>query len=348
VPPEIVQRGDPHRLKYIEASDPYLEATWFGNVNLWISDGTESLLCEGWVSRYSKLHVIFRRIHPKPEALAEALQILETALAPQSIDTLRAVMVGHTHYDHVLDAPVWANLSEVNVGNYDISLLGTSNLVTIAKAYTGEHRVIPVEPQNKAKFKGRPHGVFETEQFIVRPIRINHSHSDDWLKKFLARKLDGHVSTKFKIPAHASAFKIDETLAFHVRHKPTGKRLLIYGSSGLPLTPLNEEDKADILYLCMANFADAGNEHKDDMLKQVIVSSGASVLIPVHWDDLFQDPGRSPRVMTKSDSDIAGAMEYILSHTGPNSDNDNIKVIWPQMWMPLKISNPNIGEAQND
>ncbi|MCC5848663.1 MAG: hypothetical protein JJU29_11255 [Verrucomicrobia bacterium] len=312
--------------------EPSLSIIWFGNVNLWITDGEDSLLNEGWVSRFSVWNLL-RGIHPKEDSLTNAISRL-----PQPLETLRAVLVSHTHYDHVLDAPNWATHEAITNDPKKIPLLGPPNLERVVKAYTPQPKVILTDPAtDHTTFHGEPATGYSFGKFSVRPIPIHHSEGQSRIKRMVKKLSTGEVPEDFKLPTPGSRLKMDHTLAYHVTHAGTGKRILIYGSAGLPIQSLTEDDHADVLYLSLANFADAGEGHMWNMLSKVILASGATTLVPVHWDDLFQEPGDDPQFMGRFISNIPKALQFLERHTGPNSPNPSVTLAWPGMWEALQF-----------
>lgn len=337
-PCDVRQKPEKDRDDYVTAESPFVEVVWFGNVNLWITDGKESLLVDGWVTRIPFLRLVICPIRPNPKALDAAIANLECALKPLPVSNLQAVLVGHTHYDHVLDAPLWATDCRLVGERKDVPLLGSPNLKRIVKGYKLCANVVTTIADDSTRFAGVESEAYTTQHFSVRPIPIAHGHSEHCIKKWVASRSEGEVACNFKLPARASAFKMDQTLAYHVTHKPTGARMLIYGSAGLPKNELTAEDQADVLYLCLAQYAEPGVDHMDKMFERVILASGAHTIVPVHWDSLFREPGDDPKVMRKLASDIQAGMEDIQSRIKTMPAAERIRIVWPKMWMPMRLN----------
>lgn len=336
-PSDMHQKPELDRDAYVSGEAPFVEVTWFGNVNLWITDGEESLLVDGWVTRIPMLRLAIGRIRPNPKALDATIANLEYVLEPLPASNLQAVLVGHTHYDHVLDAPLWAMDARLIGDRADVPLLGPPNLKSIVKGYKSSNHVVATIAADPNQFGGVEGDAYTTRHFSVRPVPIAHGHSDHFIKKWIASRYEGQIACDFKLPARASAFKMDQTLAYHVTHKPTGARMLIYGSAGLPKNKLTAEDQADVLYLCLALYAEPGIDHMTTMFEKVVLASGAHTIVPVHWDNLFREPGDDPKVMRKLVSDIPAAMAYLQSHIGALPADQRIRIIWPTIWMPMRV-----------
>ncbi len=77
-------------------------ACWLGTAGIALHDGTTGLLLDPFVSRPGVLRVgLGRPVAPDEAQVASWLRHL-------AMDPVAAVMVSHSHYDHALDAPVFA------------------------------------------------------------------------------------------------------------------------------------------------------------------------------------------------------------------------------------------------
>ena len=74
-----------------------LRVAWLGVSTLHVTDGTSSLLTDGFFSRPGLVRTGLGRIRPDEARIDHALR-------RAGIDTLEAVLPVHTHYDHVLDS----------------------------------------------------------------------------------------------------------------------------------------------------------------------------------------------------------------------------------------------------
>jgi hypothetical protein len=76
-------------------------ARFLGTSSVLISDGETSVLSDGFVTRPGMLRVALGKIAPDRSPVGSAIARLRVA-------DLAAVFCAHSHYDHALDAPVWA------------------------------------------------------------------------------------------------------------------------------------------------------------------------------------------------------------------------------------------------
>ena len=78
-----------------------LIAHFLGTSSVLLSDGQTSVLSDGFVTRPGMLRVGMGKIAPNRALVRAAIERLR-------VDNLAAVVCAHSHYDHALDAPVWA------------------------------------------------------------------------------------------------------------------------------------------------------------------------------------------------------------------------------------------------
>ncbi|HEX8868363.1 MAG TPA: hypothetical protein VF821_22075, partial [Lentzea sp.] len=92
---------------------------WFlGTSSVLLSDGETGVLTDGFVTRPGLARVAFGRIAPDPRVVRGAFERLGT---PE----IAAVVCVHSHYDHALDAPVWAELTGADlVGSQSTANIG--------------------------------------------------------------------------------------------------------------------------------------------------------------------------------------------------------------------------------
>ncbi|MGZ9014741.1 MAG: MBL fold metallo-hydrolase, partial [Burkholderiales bacterium] len=82
-----------------------IQAVWMGTAGFYVSDGTTAVLIDPFVSRYGLVHVgLGRDIQPDAEAIREWMKTLNPV-------NVSLVIVSHSHFDHALDAPIFAALT---------------------------------------------------------------------------------------------------------------------------------------------------------------------------------------------------------------------------------------------
>jgi L-ascorbate metabolism protein UlaG (beta-lactamase superfamily) len=80
-----------------------LREHFLGTSSVLLTDENTSILSDGFVTRPGMLSVQFGKIKPNRQLVCDAINRLGVA------SSLAAVFCAHSHYDHAMDAPIWAN-----------------------------------------------------------------------------------------------------------------------------------------------------------------------------------------------------------------------------------------------
>src|SRR5207237_6684232 len=92
--------------------------TFLGVSTLLFTDGKNAILTDGFFTRPDKLRFLFTKIKPDQKVISDSL-------ARAGIKSLDAVIVVHSHYDHVMDAPIVAlNTGARLIGSQSTALVG--------------------------------------------------------------------------------------------------------------------------------------------------------------------------------------------------------------------------------
>jgi len=245
-----------------------LQLMFLGNTNVYISDGTTRLLTDGFFSRPGGwLSVLLDSFEPDEGAIAKALQ---RAGIDKQLD---AVLVGHTHYDHVMDAPLVAKETGA-------LLLGSSSAWQVARSYGfPAARFIPMPRRNP----------FPLGDFTITYLPSRHGEVSF---KPLAKLADGKRTEPLPTPAHFYDYKEGGVYAIHVAH-PFGN-VLVLTSSGYEPGAL-QGYSADTVFLSVAALGQRGEQYLRDYLAQTVETVKARTVVPVHWDD-FTKPVDEPLI----------------------------------------------------
>src|SRR6478735_9182132 len=85
-----------------------VKATYLGNTTILISDGITRLMVDGFLSRPGMLSTFFGKIAPNRGVIEDELELA-------GVSDVDAVLVGHAHHDHALDAPMVADITHATV-----------------------------------------------------------------------------------------------------------------------------------------------------------------------------------------------------------------------------------------
>jgi L-ascorbate metabolism protein UlaG (beta-lactamase superfamily) len=258
-------------------------ATFLGATTLLISDGQTNLLTDGFFSRPSMLRVALGRVRPNPAAI-------ERGLARAGITRLEAVLVGHSHYDHALDAP------EV-VRRCGACLVGSPSTANIGRGWglpDGQIRII--EPGQALAFGA----------FRVTFLASEHSNPN---------AAAGQVRLPLGSPAHARAYKDGGVYTMLIEHP--GGALLVQESAGFIPGALNGR-YADAVFLSVAMLARQKHAYRTAYFNEVVGVVGARVVYPIHHDNFTCPLGGAieyfPRWIDDTPAALRALREWAESH----------------------------------
>ncbi|MGV3658674.1 MAG: MBL fold metallo-hydrolase [Prosthecobacter sp.] len=239
--------------------------TFLGNTTIHLTDGRTSLLVDGFLSRPSKLQSLLGQLKPDPK-------FIDDELRRAGITQVDAVLVGHAHHDHALDAPTICKLKGACVmGNRSYSFF-----------HEGEKA--PKDKLIDVTGKGRQETFGD---FTITFVESEHVHSHN----FVQRKIEGEVTAPFATPARMADFKCGDVYAIHISH-PLGGKVLITTTAGAKWNALADR-KADVAFLGIGFLGQEGKEWQDWYWNETVEKTGARTIIPVHWDDFSKRPTSS-------------------------------------------------------
>ncbi|HYW11888.1 MAG TPA: hypothetical protein VE871_08025 [Longimicrobium sp.] len=273
-----------------------LTVRFMGTSSLLFTDrGSTSILMDGFVSRPGLLRVGLRRIRPDCERIQSAHRRLGRP-------ALAAVFAGHAHYDHAMDAPVWAQMTGATlVGSQSVAMLG------------------------------RGIGLPESQDTVVRsnlPMRIGpfeltfiesaHGPPDRFL---------GTVYEPLRPPAKTKAWQTGLVYSVFIRHR--GRTLLVQSTAGYKRGALHGQ-RADVVYLAIGGLGKQSMESIDAYWSEVVRATGARRVILVHWDDFFRGLDEPLLPTLYGGDDVPRGIGRIVEL----AEADGVEIQIPQAWQP--------------
>jgi L-ascorbate metabolism protein UlaG (beta-lactamase superfamily) len=248
---------------------PGLALRWLGTAGFELVYEGFHLLIDPYVTRVG-LGDLLRRRTVAPDAGVVAAQV----------PNADAVLVGHTHFDHVLDVP------EI-VRRHGCPAYGSGSVATLLDLYGLRDRAVTVEA----------HRTYEIGPFEVRFIPSLHSKLA--LGRFVPQS--GPLTCDHVDRLCPQAYRCDQVWGIHI--SVAGTSLYHQGSADLIEDELRGVE-ADV-FLCGI----AGRQFSTDYVHRVMRLLDPSVVVPCHYDDFFRRLDQ-PMGFTV-DVDVAGFVDEV-------------------------------------
>ncbi|WP_320672952.1 MBL fold metallo-hydrolase [Patulibacter defluvii] len=238
-----------------------LRITWLGTAGYRIDHEGHALLIDPYLSRVPIRDVLLRR-----RALPDPTR-QDRHLA--GVGALAGILIGHTHFDHAIDAPAIAR-------RHGCPVLGSSSLTQLMRLHGLGEQAREVEPY-------RP---YELGPFVVTFVPSRHS------KLLLGRKVpfDGELTCEHVDRLAPSAYRCGQVFGIHV--EVAGLRIYHQGSADLIDDAIRHRD----VDLFLAGIA--GRSVTRDYWPRILGRLRPQTVVPSHFDDFFR-PLEAPMGFSK-------------------------------------------------
>lgn len=245
-----------------------VRVTWLGTAGVFITDGETGILIDPYVSRFGMSRIALGL------QLSSNRDLVRQWVAKLGKENINAVIVSHSHFDHVADAPYFA--METNA-----PLIGTQSSLNVGRgAGLAEDKLMVVKPGDTLQFG----------KFNVKFIESQHGPA------FLGRiPFPGTIDKPLVPPAKASDYRLGGVFSLLITH-PSGS-ILHHGSAGFK-PGMYDDTTADVLLLGIGGRGDT-----EQYLQDVALKTRAKLVVPIHFDNFFKplDDGMSYLPMVKFD-----------------------------------------------
>ena len=243
------------------ATDRRLTVKWLGTAGYELRAQGTTLLIDPYLTRYGLWTLLSRRKHgPDVDAI------------DKHITDADAVLVGHSHFDHVLDVPTIA----VKTGAHVYGSESTANLCLASGL-----------PQTQVTAVARGGQTFEVGPFRVRAVPSEHS-------RFLFGKVPypGDIPCSCELPMSSNHYKCGQVLSWHI--EVGGVRFYHAGSANL-IDDAVQFKELDVLMMCTA-----GRQATDAFIERIIKQTRPNRVLPMHYDNFFQPLDSAMKVLPRT------------------------------------------------
>jgi L-ascorbate metabolism protein UlaG (beta-lactamase superfamily) len=251
----------PRELRPVGARPPAGEAVrvrWLGTAGHVVQAAGVTLLLDPFLTRPSLLRTAALPLRPTPDAWMRWL--------PSSVD---AILVGHSHYDHLMDAPEIAKRTGARI-------VGSRTTASFARAAAVPEAQIHELPDDG--------GTFRVGALDVTFVPSLHG------RIALGRvPLPGEVRKPPRLPARLWHYRMGG--AFGILVRAPGLSLYHNGSADLVDAALQGR-RADVVLVGLA-----GRQATRGYLQRLLGALEPSVVIPTHHDTFFRPLEAGPRLL---------------------------------------------------
>lgn len=297
--------GWPNAASIFEPTD-LVTVTWLGISTLLFDDQETQILIDGNFTRLSPFEIaLFRPV-------ISDVATINYALAEFEINRLAAIVPVHSHFDHAMDIGHIANRTNAVI-------LGSESTTNIARG-----ALVPVD-QYQVLAEG------ETRQFGDFTIRLLESKHAPVKPGGKAPWFAGTIDEPLWQPASVNAWKQGVVWSIFIGH-PRGTTL-IQGSGGFVEGKLHGET-ADVVMLGIARLKGLGKEYVTTFWNETVPATGATRVIPVHYDD-YTAPFGEVRLFPNFVDNIVvttGWIDQILQETG-----SDVTIELPPFGQPIPL-----------
>jgi L-ascorbate metabolism protein UlaG (beta-lactamase superfamily) len=274
-------RADGEALGELEARPlalpPGLEIEWLGVSGYRLTHEGHTLFVDPYLSRVPLRDLLLRR-----RALPDAAALDRFVHAPGKTV---GILVGHTHFDHAVDAPALAR-------RLDCQAYGSASLVNLMALHGIAERAVEVEPYR----------VYELGPFEVSFTPSVHSR----LLLGLAVPYDGELTCEHLDSLSPAAYRCGQVWGITIA--VAGIRLYHQGSANLVDDAVRERG-VDVFLAGVA-----GRDFTDRYWQRILGRLEPRAVVPTHYDNFFRPLGQDLEFVTAAE--LARLPEEIAAVSG--------------------------------
>jgi L-ascorbate metabolism protein UlaG (beta-lactamase superfamily) len=267
-----------------------VKALFLGTNSLLLSDGKTRLFVDPYFSRPGKLQTLFSKIRPNP-------RLVEKILRQAGVTRADAVLCTHSHFDHLLDAPMVAQKTHAVLSG------SASTVMAGLGAGLPKDRCLSPRPGDPVAF-----GDFTVTFFPGKHLPF------PWFLKPLAgigQKIPAPLTT----PAHFTKYKEGGCSCIYIQH-PRGTCLVVGSANYIP--GAFQGVAADELFLAAGGLDMAPASHLEALYSETVEAINPQRVLLTHWDDFSRPLSKPPRWIGKCSRTVDLLQEIKTRKNGPD------------------------------
>jgi L-ascorbate metabolism protein UlaG (beta-lactamase superfamily) len=265
-------------------------ATYFGTSTILFDDGETQILVDGFFSRPATLKVAFGKVQSDEGLIKEIIE-------QHNINRLKGVFVCHSHYDHVMDAPLVAALTNA-------TLYGSSSTLNVGK---GEN--LPDSLMQEFHIGDK----FQLGNFTIEILESIHTPPFEILGKSNATDpCHPHIVEPLSQPAKALHYIEGGSFDFYISH--SGKNIMVKASTNY-LEGALVNYPTDVFFLGTAMLGKQDEFFKNKYYLETIQMTNPSLVVPIHWDNFGKPLSKPLTALPKIGDDVSAGLNFLIDRT---------------------------------
>ncbi|XDD53957.1 MBL fold metallo-hydrolase [Leptospira sp. WS4.C2] len=267
-----------------------IRATFLGTTSILLDDGETQILTDGFFSRPSLWKTAFSKIESNPSTV-------QSVIEKAKIERLKAIFVCHSHYDHVMDAPLVTKQTQAK-------LFGSSSTLNVGLgAGLTKNQMEKFQP-------GKP---IQIGKFTITVLESKHTPPFRIFGKTNATDPNHpNIESPLIPPVKATDYIEGGTFDFFIQH---GKNKILIKSSTNFVEGALDKAKVDVLFLGIAQLSLQPIPFQEKFYEQTVQTTKPKLLIPIHWDNFFKPLSVPLEPNLQLGDDFESNMKYILKRT---------------------------------